>query len=223
MITSKLIKLNNEDKIYKESPSIRRDFKKLKTNIQFRWKCIKYAFLVCISVIASTEAQNSSTTLSNPTSNNNFLFNSTFLSALLPTVNSTQIQDDLRFKKDIACLYGYSSRPKKCNGDADIIRIFINWLAALLDAIHGERYEDPKPMNMMKTERKTSIEMHTKLRFKDYTRKHKNRISPNHFGRPIAQNHPQPLQPSDRLMTLKKNMVTTSEDKIQRSMTCCKN
>jgi hypothetical protein len=47
-----------------------------------------------------------------------------------------------RLKRDIACLYGYSSKPKDCNVVGDIAEFFFNPIVAVIKASKGPKYED---------------------------------------------------------------------------------
>ena len=47
-------------------------------------------------------------------------------------------------KRDIACLYGYSSTPEKCDGVRDIAQFFFNPLGAIIEAAKGTKWEDTK-------------------------------------------------------------------------------
>ena len=53
-----------------------------------------------------------------------------------------QLQFQTRHRRDIACLYGYSSTPKLCDDVGDIAAFFINPLGAIITAAKGERYQD---------------------------------------------------------------------------------
>ena len=45
-------------------------------------------------------------------------------------------------KRDIACLYGYSSRPQDCDAVGDIAQFFLNPIAAIISASKGTKWED---------------------------------------------------------------------------------
>ena len=47
-------------------------------------------------------------------------------------------------KRDIACLYGYSSKPQDCDGVRDIAQFFFNPLGAIFEAARGTKWEDTK-------------------------------------------------------------------------------
>ena len=47
-------------------------------------------------------------------------------------------------KRDIACLYGYSSNPERCDEVRDISQFFLNPLAAIIEAAKGTRWEDSR-------------------------------------------------------------------------------
>jgi len=49
-----------------------------------------------------------------------------------------------RLKRDIACLYGYSSKPKECNVIGDVAEFFLNPIAAIIKASKGPKYADSK-------------------------------------------------------------------------------
>ena len=47
-------------------------------------------------------------------------------------------------KSDIACLYGYSSRPQDCDAVKDKAQFFLNPLAAIIEAAKGTKWEDTR-------------------------------------------------------------------------------
>ena len=53
-----------------------------------------------------------------------------------------QEKEFIRQRRDIACLYGYSSTPKLCDEIGDVAQFFFNPIGAIIDAIHGEKYQD---------------------------------------------------------------------------------
>ena len=57
-------------------------------------------------------------------------------------------------KRDIACLYGYSSRPQDCDAVGDIAQFFLNPLAAIILAAKGTRWEDSRTQRSTKKKRK---------------------------------------------------------------------
>ena len=56
-------------------------------------------------------------------------------------------------KRDIACLYGYSSTPEKCDGVRDIAQFFFNPLGAIIEAAKGTKWEDTKEYQAEKEDR----------------------------------------------------------------------
>ena len=53
-----------------------------------------------------------------------------------------ELQFQARHKRDIACLYGYSSTPHLCDEVEDIAAFFFNPLGAIIDTAKGEKYQD---------------------------------------------------------------------------------
>ena len=54
----------------------------------------------------------------------------------------SQEKEFIRQRRDIACLYGYSSTPKLCDKIGDVAQFFFNPIGTIMDAIHGEKYQD---------------------------------------------------------------------------------
>ena len=54
----------------------------------------------------------------------------------------SQEEQIIRQRRDIACLYGYSSTPKLCDEIGDVAQFFFNPIGSIIDAIHGEKYKD---------------------------------------------------------------------------------
>jgi hypothetical protein len=56
------------------------------------------------------------------------------------TIKQTgQGQHAQRLKRDIACLYGYSSKPKECNVVGDIAEFFFSPIVAVIKASKGPK------------------------------------------------------------------------------------
>jgi hypothetical protein len=47
-----------------------------------------------------------------------------------------------RLKRDIACLYGYSSKPKECNVIGDVAEFFLNPIGAVVKIAKGPKYAE---------------------------------------------------------------------------------
>jgi hypothetical protein len=55
-----------------------------------------------------------------------------------------------RLKRDIACLYGYSSKPKECHVIGDVAEYFVNSIAAIVKAAKRPKYADSKQQQNLK-------------------------------------------------------------------------
>ena len=126
---------SNDDHHIIYGPSIKRDLIRLNNNIRKTWKGIKYSIFLCLMLFLPS---NMAHPLPIPIQNYSELnFQIQNLTELIH-----QEKEIIRQRRDIACLYGYSSTPKLCDEIGDIAQFFFNPIGAIIDAIHGEKYQD---------------------------------------------------------------------------------